>query len=71
MSVRVRVEIRVRVRVWDRAPARVRVRVRVRGGLRPMPLDGTEAVGRQPEEALHEGRIVQGDLEARRRRRRK
>ena len=35
------------------------------------PLNGFEAVGRQPEKALDEGRVVQGDLEARRGRRRK
>jgi hypothetical protein len=30
--------------------------------VRAMPLDDTEAVGGQPEQALHEGRLVQGDL---------
>ena len=35
-----------------------------------MPLDGFEAVGRQPEKALDEGGVVQGDLETRRRGRR-
>mmetsp|Transcript_5916 Transcript_5916/g.13782 ORF Transcript_5916/g.13782 Transcript_5916/m.13782 type:complete len:327 (+) Transcript_5916:348-1328(+) len=40
------------------------------GAVRAVPLNGFEAVGRQPEKALHEGGVVQGDLEARRRGRR-